>query len=114
MMTTDKRIFYRQGDILFEKVNDFLDNMIKMDEHERTVAKGELTNHHHSFGKSEQVILYRDKKNNTDPVYVEVLQEQSTITHQEHAPLTLEKGTYKITREREYNPFLDMIQQTVD
>lgn len=110
---TNKR-FYRQGDILFEKISDnslsTIESLQKLDT--KTVALGEVTNHSHSFGNRDQVLLYK-KPEEELPSMVTVL-ETSTLTHQEHKPIQFEKGVYKITREQSYNPFLKQIQRSID
>ncbi len=100
--------YYRQGDILFEKVDSFNENGQQLDT--KTVAKGEKTGHHHSFREQDQVLLYGTQ----EPEMVVVESEVAQITHQEHKPIELEKGIYKVTREQGYNPFLQRLQRSVD
>lgn len=107
--------FYRQGDILFEKISDYssteFTELQKLDT--KTVALGELTGHHHSFKKNDQVLLFK-KPEEELPSLVTVFDGTSTLTHQEHKPIQFEKGVYKITREQSYNPFLKNIQRSRD
>lgn len=107
-----KRMFYRQGDILFEKVGTLnTEELQQLDT--KTVALGEITGHHHSFQKQDQVILY--KKSEEDlPSLVVINDTSNTLTHQEHKPITFPKGVYKIKREQSYNPFLKQIQRSMD
>jgi hypothetical protein len=33
-----------------------------------------------------------------------VLADSATVTHEEHGPITLPRGTYRVWRQREYSP----------
>lgn len=106
------RYFIRQGDILFEKVLDKVELGAKLDT--KTVALGEVTGHHHSFQKSDQVILYKQDSEQL-PTQLSVLEDNnSMLTHQEHLSIQFPKGEYKIRREQSYNPFLKQIQRSLD
>lgn len=107
-----EKLFFRQGDILFELMPEGKGdmNIEKLDS--KTVALGEITGHHHSFGKKDQVLLY--KEIDSDVPTNASLQAPSTITHQEHLSIQLPKGEYKIKREQSYNPFLKQIQRSMD
>lgn len=104
--------YFRQGDILFESVSKGLDNNNVEKLQTKTVALGEITGHHHSFGKKDQVFLYKEIDKDV-PTHIS-LQAPSTLTHQEHLSIQLPKGEYKIIRERSYNPFLKRIQRSMD
>lgn len=106
------RKFYRQGDILFERLEDGADTDVFEKLDTKTVALGELTGHHHSFQNKDQVLLF--KKPEEELPSMVTIQASSTLTHQEHKPITFEKGVYRITREQSYNPFLKQIQRSVD
>ena len=104
-------MFFRQGDILFEKVGVLSTEELQKLE-TKTVALGEITGHHHSFQKQDQVLLY--KKPEEDLPSLAIVEAPSTLTHQEHKPITFQKGVYKIKREQSYNPFLKQIQRSMD
>ena len=72
------------------------------------VAAGEATGHHHRvFGS---VTLYCDEALARDvpaPLYVGHLQVESAsarLEHEEHAPIVLAQGTYRIRRQRQLEP----------
>ena len=105
------RYFIRQGDILFEKILNNASLGAKLET--KTVALGEVTGHHHSFRKNDQIILY-SKPQDQIPTQLSVLNESSKLTHQEHLSIQFPKGEYLIRRERRYNPFLKQIQMAQD
>jgi hypothetical protein len=109
----NKKIYIRQGDILFEKVNS-IDPNDKEPLETKTVALGEITNHHHSFTKNvKQVLLYKQVDEDM-PSQATVLENGPQLTHQEHLSIQFPKGEYRIRREQSYNPFLKQIQRSVD
>src|SRR3982750_179110 len=113
----EKMMIFRQGDILITKVNNMIDNKkeYSLIPNSKTVALGELTGHHHTFSEQSQVLLYKDKKSSStqqeieEPTLIEVKSSVAELVHQEHNTILLPKGTYKVTREMEYNPFLGQL-----
>ena len=105
------KIFIRQGDILFEKVSSISGGGKPLDT--KTVALGEITNHHHSFQKKDQVLLYKSIEEDM-PTQATVLENGPQLTHQEHLSIQFPKGYYIIRREQSYNPFLKQIQRSAD
>ena len=105
----------RQGDILFRQVNKPVEEGCEVLPNSKTVALGELTGHHHSFGGNDQMLVFKDKKarNNNEPVAIQVLA-PAELTHQEHFAIQFEPGYYKIVREQEYNPMTKQLQRAVD
>lgn len=111
-------MFYRHGDVDLRPVPK-----IPKDAHliqTKTVAYGEVTGHHHTF--SGQVLVYEPKQGETILVdgeqipiqkYVEV-QAPAKLEHQEHKTIQVEKGTYAILQEREWNPFDQQIRRVLD
>lgn len=85
---------YRHGDVLIQKVEKVKGNKLK----HLVIAEGEVTGHAHRVtgGKAE---LYQDG----DTLFLHV-EEDATITHEEHKPLTLPVGDYGIKIQREYEP----------
>jgi hypothetical protein len=86
---------YRQGDVLLVQVDGCPEDAKKLDH--MTVAWGEATGHHHSFTKDVEL---REKN---DMVWI-VVDEPAELTHQEHATIVVDPGTYKYVRQREYAP----------
>ena len=73
----------------------------------KTVAEGETTGHKHSLKGSAQVLEYAGER------YIQVL-EPAQITHQEHKPIELNPGVYKIEIEKEYSWFTEEIRKVRD
>ena len=97
---------YRHGDILFKRVDKVLGEKSKT----KTVALGEVTGHHHSFSSTDNVVCYVD---DTEVKAIEVV-EPSIISHQEHKPITLEQGSYRVFRKFEYDPFGEVLRKVKD
>jgi hypothetical protein len=96
-METRKKITqYRQGDVLIESA-------VEKPSGEKqpigmvVLAVGEATLHDHSVDEGEAW------KVGPDVLFFKTTR-QTSVKHQEHAPIPLAKGTYKITRQREYSP----------
>ena len=100
-----------QGDILVERVDDALVSgqiLHTADHGAVVVAEGELSGHHHKlFGC---VTLYRDDalaRDIPDNLYIGHLQVKgpsARLEHEEHAPINLEQGTYRVRRQRHLEP----------
>ena len=104
-------VMYAQGDLLIERVDDVCPSgtILAPDATGATVlAEGELTGHRHSI--FEQVTMFRDDALARDVPgglyigHVKVGEGGANLVHQEHAPIMLEKGTYRVRRQRELEP----------
>jgi hypothetical protein len=101
------RELYAQGDLLIERVSD-IPARREATEAAIVLAEGELTGHSHTvFGR---VALFRDDALARDiprGLYIGHLtvgDASARITHQEHAPIELPTGTYRVRRQRELDP----------
>lgn len=65
------------------------------------LAEGELTGHAHRVEHTgtASVFVHPDGQ-----MFVDVTAEEATVIHEEHGPITLRKGAYRIWRQREYTP----------
>ena len=104
-------VMYAQGDLLIERVDDACPSgtIVSPDATGATVlAEGELTGHRHSI--FEQVTMFRDEALARDVPgglyigHVKVEGSPATLRHQEHAPIALGEGTYRVRRQRELEP----------
>ena len=102
---------YAQGDLLIERVNDVEPSgtLIAPDATGALVlAEGELTGHRHAI--YERATMFRDDALAREiPAglyigHVKVADGVATILHQEHAPIALGAGTYRVRRQRELEP----------
>ena len=98
----------QQGDVIFRRIN-------KIDEKSLTtitssiIQEGEATGHAHRL-TSGDYSFYSSPNNRR---FLRVIN-PATITHEEHAPITLEPGEYEIGIVREYDPFEKLIRSVVD
>jgi hypothetical protein len=89
----------RQGDVLIEKVSTLPEDC-KPVKGRVILAHGEATGHAHEIDMTVSMAFQRD---NGETVAVKVLK-PSEVRHQEHAPIPVKRGTYRITPQREYSP----------
>jgi hypothetical protein len=90
-------MLYRHGDVLIQKVAK-LPAERKQLKH-RTLAHGELTGHSHSI-KEKNCTLWQAGTE----LFLQVGGDFVTVIHQEHGPIELPKGYYRVWRQREYTP----------
>ncbi|HEY9774599.1 MAG TPA: hypothetical protein V6C81_12420 [Planktothrix sp.] len=90
---------FRQGDVLLVKVDSLPKGATKEQNDESVVlAYGETTGHAHRL-KAETVTMYAWKEDKL----IEVT-EPTDLTHEEHSPINLTPGIYRVVRQREYTP----------
>jgi len=91
----------RQGDVLIIPVRRAPKKLtpVQAEDGRLILARGEVTGHHHSvdagvatLSLDEGGVMYLD------------IDELTEIRHQEHAPIPLAPGKYKVVRQREYSP----------
>lgn len=102
---------YAQGDLLIERVDDVepTGTIVGPDATGALVlAEGELTGHRHAI--FDRVTMFRDDALAREiPAglyvgHVKVEGGPATLRHQEHAPIALGEGTYRVRRQRELEP----------
>lgn len=100
----------RHGDLNFTQVTSVPKNAkLINDSSEFILAYGEATGHHHKMKskKGFKVFELEGKK------YIEI-PFKAVLTHQEHDTIEFDKGIYEMDFEREYDYFLESIQQVID
>ena len=102
---------YAQGDLLIEPVKDIEPSgaMIEpMPMGVTVLAEGEATGHRHAF--FEAVTMFRDDGLARDIPgglyvgHVRIEGPSARLQHDEHATISLPKGTYRVRRQRELEP----------
>ena len=90
---------WRQGDVLFRRVKELPANVVRQPS--PVLAEGELTGHAHRVAdlKTAEVYVGLD-----GVMYLQVSAPEATIIHQEHGPITLCQGSYRVWKQREYAP----------
>lgn len=91
-------MLFRHGDVLIQKVSK-LPGTAKQLKH-RTLAHGELTGHSHSIKEKDGVALWQA----AGELFLRIEAKQATVVHQEHAPIEIPHGIYRVWRQREYTP----------
>ena len=107
--------FYRQGDILLERIYEIPQQIMKQQQQQQTqdnyiIAHGESGNQHRM---SKHVLIFENPENKEER-YVQVLSQNTDLVHQEHKSIYIPQGIYIIRREREYNAFEIAIRQVQD
>jgi hypothetical protein len=102
---------FAQGDLLIERVPDVAPSGTIEQNAEgaaMVLAEGEESGHRHAI--RERVTMFRDDRLARDiPAglyvgHVQVSSPTARVTHDEHAPITLPRGTYRVRRQRELGP----------
>lgn len=102
---------FAQGDLLIERVPDVAPSGTieeNMEGAALVLAEGEESGHRHAI--RERVTMFRDDSLARDIPeglyvgHVRIGLPYARVTHEEHAPLTLPRGTYRVRRQRELGP----------
>lgn len=95
---------FRQGDVLLVRVDELPKERKDITPGDRIVlAYGEVTGHAHAIHEPRSKARLWDAGAER---FLQVIQ-QTTLRHEEHDPITLEPGIYKVVRQREYDPKRD-------
>ena len=100
---------FRQGDVFIEKVSARTKRRKKLprDKGRIVLAYGETTGHAHAI--SDRAVEAYEFEGD---MLLVVEGENVSIRHEEHSPITLPPGNYRVTRQREYSP--EAIRQVAD
>jgi hypothetical protein len=105
------RELYAQGDLLIERVNDVLPSgeiVSPGADGALVLAEGEVTGHRHAI--HDRVTMFRDDGLARDIPgglyvgHVRVDGPTALVQHEEHAPISLPRGTWRVRRQRELEP----------
>jgi hypothetical protein len=94
-------MMYRQGDVLLQRIEKLPKGVQKQIERENgllILAKGEATGHHHSISSRNALLVLIGTE-----MFLRCLKKE-TLKHQEHGPVPLPPGDYKVQRQKEYSP----------
>ena len=91
----------RQGDLLLIPITRTPKKLIPVhpEQGRLTLARGEVTGHHHSVDAGAATLGLDEG----GTMYMTV-EELTEVRHQEHAPIPLAPGKYKVIRQKEYSP----------
>jgi len=85
----------RQGDVILLPVEEISGQKLP----HLTLAEGEVTGHSHRI--SDGFAQLYEKYGH---LYLKVLSETATLTHEEHQPIELPQGSWMVRIQREYEP----------
>src|SRR5215470_9950940 len=90
-------MLWRHGDVLIETVEAIPDGARPRSG--AILAQGEATGHAHRVEAPERAELWEDG----EQLYLKII-EQTRIVHEEHRPIELPPGSYRVWQQREYTP----------
>jgi hypothetical protein len=111
---------YRQGDVYIEAVEAVPVGCVPAEPQDRAgravhvLAEGEATGHAHWIGAGDGVAFLRPGAVVPDPVTVGYLALRSLarLVHDEHAPINLPPGNYRVVQQRRYAPIGQWLRAT--
>lgn len=89
---------WRHGDVLIAAVKSIPEEARKKPN--CILAYGELTGHSHRIEKFGDAELLEHR----GQLYLRVLAKSARVVHEEHKPITLPQGLYRVWQQREYTP----------
>lgn len=96
---------YRQGDVLIVRVVSIPNTAVRQKRCRRIIlAHGEVTGHHHALQTMDPADWWKAGEGINAETFINVGAKGAVITHEEHAPIELTPGNYRVTRQREYSP----------
>jgi hypothetical protein len=94
-------MLWRQGDVYISDISS-IPNDAKQLPH-TVLADGEVTGHRHRIKDFASAILFEAR----GQLFVDVVSERADVVHEEHGPIQLKRGKYRIWRQREFDPVQD-------
>jgi hypothetical protein len=91
-------MLWRQGDVFIESVALIPGGAVQQSH--LVLVEGELTGHSHRIADPDTAILYDVR----GELFVQVISPQADVVHQEHGTIRLPHGTYRVWRQREFDP----------
>jgi len=89
---------YRHGDVMIGSVADIPEEAKKRGN--VILAYGEITGHTHRIEDPKTAEMFEHE----GLLYLRVIAPQARLIHEEHNPITLLEGTYRVWQQREYTP----------
>lgn len=102
-----KKIWFQQGDVTMQPAR--IPTGARKDAG-RVLAQGEVTGHAHRLTEASDGLLVEV----AGQLYLSVGVGGATITHEEHKPVELPQGEYRIGRVQEYDHFAEEARQVRD
>jgi hypothetical protein len=99
-------MLFRQGDVLIAAIPSIPEQARRLPH--STLAEGEATGHTHRIDEAGGAELF----DSAGTLYLRVFADSATVVHQEHGPIALPRGNYRVWQQREYSP--TAIRRVVD
>lgn len=93
-------MLWRHGDVLVATTTEMPEE-VQLQPH-TILAKGEITGHAHRIAEPGAALLFQSVTDNN--LYLKIVAAQATLVHEEHKPIVLPRGTYRVWIQREYTP----------
>jgi hypothetical protein len=100
-------MLWRQGDIYIETIDQLPPAAIVQPD--VVLAEGEATGHQHRIEDPLSAIVFDDR----GQLYLNITADRARLVHDEHAPIVLLHGLYRVWRQREYDPTLAAFSRIV-
>lgn len=97
---------WRHGDVLLATAETIPEEARRL--HHTTLAYGELTGHSHRIKEAKAAELYAL----AGQLFLKVIADRATLIHEEHGPIELKPGIYRVWMQREYSP--EAIRRIID
>jgi hypothetical protein len=85
----------RQGDVILTSIQKIDGKQLP----HLVLAEGEVTGHKHRINEGKAELYEKD-----GTLYLRVLSETATLTHEEHKPIQIPQGDWMVKIQREYEP----------
>ena len=89
---------WRHGDVLIAPLGAIPGKAVRLAH--TVLARGEVTGHSHRILERAAGELWELDGS----LYLKVIADKATVVHQEHGPITLPRGSYRVWSQREYTP----------
>jgi len=93
-------VLYRQGDVFIQRVEKAGPPSGRINSRRDVIVRGTATGHSHRVADPETAILWEDDSG----MVLRVTAPQARIVHEEHGPIELPSGDYRVWIQREYVP----------
>jgi hypothetical protein len=103
---TDLPFLVRHGDVLVQQVPAIPSKARRRNG--QVLVRGEATGHSHRVGEAGAGVVYET----ADEMFLEITSALGTLVHEEHGPIELPRGYYRVWTQREYTP--ERIVRVVD
>src|SRR5688572_3958625 len=91
-------VMWRHGDVLIAAIEAVPEKATQIPG--STLAYGEITGHSHRIAEPNAAELWEVDGR----LYLKVVVPSATLIHEEHQPITLSQGVYRVWMQREYSP----------